>query len=781
MKKWLAGYIVLSLLILGVITFIGADRNSTNTTYSESIKINENVIQYANNYYGSYFLFSAGDNKIKVVDVDEKRQNYEILDFVYKDDCIYYMYKYNQYLNKTIYGFGCYGITERREYSYDIDDIAEYDWLDLGIKNDAIVCLMNDVKNRQIIEFGVNVSDGKEWEINQTVSFPYERYVVKAEYLNENLNICLDDGRAYYYIDMKMYDYKDISESPFVSYKGYSINETFSRKWFGNCMLKSLLTVIIPWGVVTLAGLIFVIGVNSRCSLVVRIYSVAQLVVVAIVCVSGIFFTLGWNKNAISIAYDAAQSGLISLAEESERKGSVTYEMLYDAADNGAYPYSEIIVIEKRSSIMEILSSLSLSRDGVDAQLMKAIDRENMSDWTRRSKLNIDGKTYLISVVYQDGLKSDTIWVGFVDYDIVASQYRNFMKSITLGAVIILISGVIIMSLIIIVYSTRWKKFSNALVDIAQNKFDNAIPTKLPNGLKREWSALKAISHKFGRSNYENILNLEQYSKYVPKDVAVLFDKSNILDIEIGEAKKIQCNVVDMSFEYGGCDNLEKYLAASSESYNVVYDTALKYEGIIVSQDADCTDGKVVFTNDISKSVEFAVHVLLRIRETQDVSKKIILIDSGTSSIGMIGSEKRAVPFVHYDSEKLLDKYKAVLRRSGVSLVVTEKVVNQYSGGFTFRYIGYLTDGVNNVKIYECIDAYSKIKKEILTKTLTIFKKAMGLYYSNDFYLARNAFNEVLKINPDDEIARWYLFSCENNLNTSTDSPTGYSLFGENN
>ena len=47
-----------------------------------------------------------------------------------------------------------------------------------------------------------------------------------------------------------------------------------------------------------------------------------------------------------------------------------------------------------------------------------------------------------------------------------------------------------------------------------------------------------------------------------------------------------------------------------------------------------------------------------------------------------------------------------------------------------------------------------------------------------DFYLAKNAFNEVLKENVYDEVARWYLFSCEYNLH-SNENNMSYGLFDD--
>lgn len=774
MKKWLIVYIVFSLVILGVITFTGADRINTKTKYSECIEQNENKFQYANNYHGSYLFISNGDG-VDIIDVDADRHNYEILDLVYYNDSVCYMYEYTPYLNQPVYGIGTYSLSDGRQYSYDINNLNKFEWLDMGIRDNKIYCLMNDISNRQMIEFVVNVSGDSDWEISQTIDFPSEGYIVRAEYLNENINICLDNGKAYYYIAMKLFEYKDINESPFGSYKVYSPNDVFSNKWILTCMLDSFVSVIAVWGLITVTGILFVVGIASRSSLVIRMFSISQVVVLTVVFVCCVCFTMGWHRNAVTLAYDAAEAGLVSLADED----SINYEMLYNASDNGTYPYSEIMVIEKKGSEMKIINNLSSPRGGVDAALMKAVDRGTSFDDSYRSKLDFNGKTYLVSSLYKTGVNSDIIWVGFIDYNIVTSQLKGFIKNLIMGAVIIFIIELFVMGLVISVYSNRWKKFSNALVDIVGNKYDCAIPTRLPNGLKREWSALKAINHKFGRSHYDNMQNLEQYNKYVPKDVAPLLDKSNILDVEIGDVKKFSSNIVNVNFEYNGYDNFDKYIEMTSGIYNIIYENANRYEGTVISHDADFTDSKILFGDDINKSVDFAINVLARARELQDSNGRIVMIDANTCRVGMVGCDKKALPFLHYDNEMILNKHRAYLRQAGVMLVLTENAVNKCNDKYTFRYIGYLSDNGNNVKIYECINAYSKFKKEILEKTLNIFKKAMGLYYSNDFYLARNAFNDVLKINPDDAIARWYLFSCENNLNNNTDSPAGYNLFSE--
>ena len=95
-----------------------------------------------------------------------------------------------------------------------------------------------------------------------------------------------------------------------------------------------LFVLIDNWGVFSIGkdwGILFVIGIASRSSLVVRMFSISQLVVLAVVFVCSVCFTMGWHRNAVNLAYDAAEAGLISLAD----KDTVDYQTLYNASDNG--------------------------------------------------------------------------------------------------------------------------------------------------------------------------------------------------------------------------------------------------------------------------------------------------------------------------------------------------------------------------------------------------------------------------------------------------------------
>ena len=53
------------------------------------------------------------------------------------------------------------------------------------------------------------------------------------------------------------------------------------------------------------------------------------------------------------------------------------------------------------------------------------------------------------------------------------------------------------------------------------------------------------------------------------------------------------------------------------------------------------------------------------------------------------------------------------------------------------------------------------------------FRAALDLFYDRDFYFARNAFTDILRDFPEDELVKWYLFECESRLNGDID--TGFT------
>ena len=189
---------------------------------------------------------------------------------------------------------------------------------------------------------------------------------------------------------------------------------------------------------------------------------------------------------------------------------------------------------------------------------------------------------------------------------------------------------------------------------------------------------------------------------------------------------------------------------------------------------------KVFFETSPKEALDFAVELYHAhsVKEKLVGTNVIMMLHQADYHYGVSGVEDMMTPFIYCREEKVLDAYRDALADAKVRIVVTEQTLVRVGKGFSTRYIGFVSGGAMNgsIKLYEILDAYLEEKRKVMIDSDISFQKALKLFYSNDFYLARNAFNEVLKLNEQDEIARWYLFHCEYHLN-KPEAEVSYGLF----
>ena len=121
----------------------------------------------------------------------------------------------------------------------------------------------------------------------------------------------------------------------------------------------------------------------------------------------------------------------------------------------------------------------------------------------------------------------------------------------------------------------------------------------------------------------------------------------------------------------------------------------------------------------------------------------------------------------------MLEGYIDWFRSIHIPLIITNTVKEREDRLVDLRYIGFImsrsqTEG--RIELYEVLDANSGRIRQLKLRFRDQFEEAIKLFYRQDFYLARNAFTEILKDFPEDEIVTWYLFECEYYLNSNADT-----------
>ena len=319
----------------------------------------------------------------------------------------------------------------------------------------------------------------------------------------------------------------------------------------------------------------------------------------------------------------------------------------------------------------------------------------------------------------------------------------------------------------------------NAMEYVATEKSAYAeIPTG-NDGLQMVWSSLDAIGKSMSRQSYEKEVLYKSYYRFVPKGMEALLEKMEMADVEIGDHRMINGCMVSFSIENIKDYDVSQYMSVMTDSLKIMHMVRENYGGIFHSAGADLLERKVFFGKNPQAALSFAVDLIHDYAEKGSLKNidYIFMLHLSDYYYGISGVDGMMTPFMFCKEEKIIEPYVKELAKAKVKIALTEQTLALVGNHFSVRYIGFISNKeLANLKIYECLDAYNETKRKQMEVTNTMFQNALNLFYSNDFYLARNAFNEVLKINEQDQIARWYLFHCEYHLNNPETEIT-YGLF----
>lgn len=788
MKKWLVIYVFVSLIIFGVFLIFGTNYYTDNAEYLESRKESVISFQTVNANNGSYIIMWGHESvDDKVVRIDKGKKQYKVLEGVYYKKMILIQYQYINDSEEIVYGVGNYNIDNNQFISYDIKALSGYKWLAFGIREESLYCLMSDIDNKTVREYKVNEEKLSECELLQEFSYPEEQYIIKAQYYKGRLNICLEDGTSYYYSDMKAVNNENIDKSPFAKAETYEVNESAIKIWKKECFFYLLKRVILYWisGFVIIGLLIA--GIIGRGSLVVKMFSVSELVMGIVIIISTVVFYEKIKQDKVNGVYEYGENLLKEIPEKIPASGEISYEELIDLKENAEYPIEEIMIIGKTADSLEVINALNtpkevqLGEDGYYgkkfSQLLYKVTVENSEIYER---IEIGNEVYFVVLIRDTSdIKSDRIIAGFINGTDVNNKIYKITCAIFNKILYVYIIGSLIIAIGVLIFNARWEKFSKNILNLVKNSNEFIHLKKAPMGTNKEWGALEEIHRNLGQINYEKSQNFEIYKRFMPKDIERVLNKKSILDVELGDTKEITGTVVTINIDNNEFVSSGEYMKTVTSAFEIVNKVQKRKYGVIISEDCSFFNTKVLFEDEVYMAVEFAIETLHRFKQDINLKdkEKIIIMNYSKYQCGVSGCKDSIVPYVYSVEENVLMQYVEPLRRAGVRLVLTESAANKCSNKFALRYIGFITENGKNIKLYECMDAYSNKQKELLINTHKIFKKALGLFYSNDFYLARNTFNEVLKENAEDRVARWYLFNCEHNLNNTEDTEVGYGLF----
>jgi hypothetical protein len=283
--------------------------------------------------------------------------------------------------------------------------------------------------------------------------------------------------------------------------------------------------------------------------------------------------------------------------------------------------------------------------------------------------------------------------------------------------------------------------------------------------------------------NYKNRVTLDSYHRFIPQGIARLLGRGNITEVESGDAEALEGVVAIVAA--GNRDKVrartddEKFMDFVGRCFEDIYTAAKEQDAVFLSDDFNLSGLRLAFPGGIDSALKFCFD--LTGQNEDNAPSFTALLHSARYLLGITGTGSRAFTFLSSAELDYLDKIAPELARLGVKLVMTEVYKNQIGEETDTRYIGFISspDGRHTFKLYEALNAYPSEERRKRLKYDHEFQEALRLYYKNDFYLARNLFSNIYKASPGDDMARWYLFACEQSFQEEDAAGVNYSIFGD--
>ncbi|MCL1823704.1 MAG: hypothetical protein FWG44_05830 [Oscillospiraceae bacterium] len=307
--------------------------------------------------------------------------------------------------------------------------------------------------------------------------------------------------------------------------------------------------------------------------------------------------------------------------------------------------------------------------------------------------------------------------------------------------------------------------------------------------------AMSEIGVSLAINEYETKTMVNSFYRFVPRGIQKLLNRSGITEINSGDAVSVTDNICVLSVE-----NREEAqsIAGDSGFMNFVNDCFLKVHeqvqkqnGMLLSGDFNLSALPILFPAEsgASSGLRFGLDLIgVSGEQKNDGGTEpdfFMILHNAKFLYGIAGTEEKAFPFLSSYEMNFLNSYSRQLRSLQTRVVMTEQYYNclketREGLNFSVRFIGFISskDGRYSYKLYELLNCYPDSERIMRLRYDDKFQKAIRLFLKNDFYLARSEFSSILRSNPDDGVARWYIFACEHFFNSSDLSKVTYNLFG---
>ncbi|MBO5246170.1 MAG: hypothetical protein J6B28_02795 [Eubacterium sp.] len=386
-------------------------------------------------------------------------------------------------------------------------------------------------------------------------------------------------------------------------------------------------------------------------------------------------------------------------------------------------------------------------------------------------EIELDGKRYQILTVTPETMSFDEKQYALVAlYENDAFDLSNYQSDLVAALIVFAIASLVCV-VILLLQSSDLNRLTHSMQLVASGKTDIERPVVYGRDMRALWNALGEIQKKLRNVYYTKLMTFEAYYRFAPKNIEKLLNKASITEVECGNVAKLMgtmamiSTVEPRSGNEVEVDRLNRLLALLGKYQE-------EKDGVFVSSNGSLSMLRFLFMEQNANTLKSAIDFLKELGEKDALegtvsSKASMLLHYSSFVYGVAGTNKQSSAFLISPDTEEIEGFATWFREHGLKLVISESVKEREHYDGSLRCIGYVQMGSSGKKMnmYEVLDVYAQKERTKKMALCEKFEQALNLFYQHDFYLARSVFSEVLKEQPTDELAKWYLFTCESYLN----------------
>lgn len=278
--------------------------------------------------------------------------------------------------------------------------------------------------------------------------------------------------------------------------------------------------------------------------------------------------------------------------------------------------------------------------------------------------------------------------------------------------------------------------------------------------------ALRAVVAQKKEQKIRNI-----FQKYVPKDVIERFFANPGSMLE-GENRVLALLFSDIRDFTTISEHMEsKDIVESLNKYfGLMVDIIVKRDGIVDKYIGDAImafyGAPVTHDNDAKQAVMSAIEMSKALdsfnkwqaERDRPAFRTGIGINFGEVTVGNIGSQKKMDYTVIGDMVNLASRLEALTKKYKVPILVSDSVEEQINGSISCRMVDKVAvkGRKTGSPIYTVSNSLSSKEREVWE----MHSKALQCFYARDFHAAGVLFATMLRMLPDDPIARIFILRC---------------------